>query len=69
MARDLEKAELQTVQTMESLSAGEDDITLAAEKEVVGTVQLLVKNETILIPTPSPDPKGRPNAFDLIMLF
>jgi hypothetical protein len=27
-------------------------------RRVVGNVQLLVDNETVLIPTPSPDPNG-----------
>jgi hypothetical protein len=36
-----------------------DDIEPAAAPSVVGTVQILSdKKETILIPTPSPDPKG-----------
>lgn len=58
MDRDLEKPELQEVETAATVLADEDDITMAPEKKVVGTVQLLVHNETVLIPTPSPDPKG-----------
>jgi len=56
MERDLEKSASKYIDA--AAPAGEDDITIAPEKKVVGTVQLLVHNETVLIPTPSPDPKG-----------
>lgn len=40
----------------------EDEISrspLEKNQEVVGTVKLLINNkETVLLPTPSPDPKG-----------
>lgn len=31
----------------------------ATQPKLVGTVQMLSQNETVLVPTPSPDPKGK----------
>jgi len=56
MESDLEKSSSKYVDA--AAPVGEDDITIAPEMKVIGTVQLLVHNETVLIPTPSPDPKG-----------
>jgi hypothetical protein len=38
----------------------EDEISSVGvhQHNVTGTVQLLLDNETVLLPTPSPDPKG-----------
>lgn len=55
---DLEgKPRLHHVETAES-QGSPDEIEPLPQKNVVGTVKLIVNKETVLIPTPSPDPKG-----------
>lgn len=39
------------------ISGSTDD---AIQSSPVGTVQMLSQNKTVLVPTPSPDPKGKP---------
>lgn len=55
---DTVKPEVHLVEEAVTGTADGDEITMSPAKRTVGTVQLLVKNETVLIPTPSPDPKG-----------
>jgi hypothetical protein len=53
----MQKNEELDVEVIPSLSSS--NIGEPLQETVVGTVQLVYHNETVLIPTPSPDPKGK----------
>ena len=54
---DQTKPDLHLVET--AVPSDHGGSTIAADKAAVGTVQLFVQDETVLIPTPSPDPNGK----------
>jgi hypothetical protein len=36
-----------------------DEIAETPEATIMGTVKILFQNQTVLVPTPSPDPNGK----------
>lgn len=57
----MEKTETSQVESFDAGHVSEDKVSPLpgdSQTNVTGTVRLLLDNETVLLPTPSPDPKG-----------
>lgn len=55
----MSKAEVHRLEESGSVSLAMGDAKREKALSGAGNVQLILNNETVLIPTPSPDPKGK----------
>lgn len=55
----MSKAEVHRLEETGSISPAMEGVKKAKALGGAGNVQLILNNETVLIPTPSPDPKGK----------